>query len=110
MACCYLKYLLGECFWSPNIAMIQKSSPPEKFGNYVSAYQLLFILAGCASSFSFGLLVNFFNISNAPVMIGRLLALYGSIGYGGAMFSWWKAGKHFDKLKNTDKEVKVAPA
>lgn len=38
MGCTYLKYLIGECFWSPNITMIQKSSPPEKFGNYVSVY------------------------------------------------------------------------
>jgi hypothetical protein len=88
--------------------MIQKSSPPEKFGNYVSAYQLFTIMAGCISSFSFGLAINFFDCSLNPRMIGKLLAAFCTIGYGGAIISWIKAGKHFDILKK--KEANLATA
>jgi len=98
----FLKYLIGENFWSPNITMIQKSSPPEKFGNYVSAYQLFTILAGCISSFTFGLLINYFDCGLNPKMIGRLLAGFCTVGYGGAIISWWKAGKYFDKFKREE--------
>lgn len=98
----FLKYLIGENFWSPNITMIQKSSPPEKFGNYVSAYQLFTILAGCISSFTFGLLINYFDCGLNPKMIGRLLAGFCTFGYGGAIISWWKAGKYFDKFKREE--------
>jgi hypothetical protein len=88
--------------------MIQKSSPPAKFGNYVSAYQLFTILAGCVSSFSFGLMVNYFGCSLNPVAIGRILAGFCTVGYGGAILSWWKAGKYFDKLKGEEAQLATA--
>lgn len=110
MGMTYLKYLIGECFWSPNITMIQKSSPPEKFGNFISAYQLFTIMGGCISSFTFGLLVNYFGIAANPIGIGRLLAAFATVGYGGAIASWWKAGKYFDILKKKEEVAQLATA
>lgn len=93
------KYLFGENFWGPNIAMISNSCPQKKLGNYISAQNFFNILAGCLTTLIFGSAVNMFNMANSPASIGRLVALFCSIGYGGSCLAWWKAGKHFKAMQ-----------
>ena len=95
------KYLFGENFWGPNIAMISNSCPPKKLGNYVSAQNFFNIIAGCLTTLVFGSVVNTFNLANNSAMIGRLLAVFCSIGYGGSCLAWWKAGKNYEKMQET---------
>lgn len=89
------KYFIGEGWWSPNITMIQKSTPTNKFGNIISAYQFYKVLSGCASTVIFGALVNKFG--SGPAVVGKLLACFGTVGYLGSALAWWKAGNHFAK-------------
>jgi hypothetical protein len=67
-------------------------------------------MGGCISSFTFGLLVNYFGIASNPVGIGRLLAAFATVGYGGAIASWWKAGKYFDILKKKEAVAQLSTA
>jgi len=55
-------------------------------------------MAGCASTVSFGYLVNLMGISNNPVSIGRLLAGFGTVGYLGSAVSWYFARKYYRKV------------
>jgi hypothetical protein len=40
------------------------------------------------------------DIALNPKMIGRVLAGAASVAYGGSIFMWLKAGKHFENFKN----------
>jgi MFS family permease len=61
MVCIAMKYLLGECFWAPNIAMIQNSVPQNKFSTIFGAINFFVLISGCLSTFIFGQLVNYLN-------------------------------------------------
>ena len=84
-------------FYSPCITMIQKSSPENKKGVIYSAYQFYTVLAGvgCLSTILFCTFMDFLDCTNNPVMIGKLLAVFGTIGYLGGAASYFVAGKHF---------------
>ena len=94
-----MRFFIGENFWSPSITMIQKSSPKNKAGEIFSAYQFYTILAGCLSTLLFGTLMNVYDCMSNPVMIGQLLAGFGTIGYLGSAASFFVAGKHFRRIK-----------
>jgi hypothetical protein len=95
IGCTFLKYILGENFWSPAATMIKKSVPPAKIGNYISGYQFFMFMSGCISTFTFGTIVNYLGCATNPVMLGRILAGFCSVAYGGSIISYWLAGKHF---------------
>ena len=83
-----MKYLLGEWFWAPNVAMMQQSVPPKKFGSCISAYQFIVTIAGCLSAFMTGSIINFFNGSFDKVIIGKILACVTTFAYLGSIFTW----------------------
>lgn len=99
MACISMRYLLGECFWSPNVAMIQNSVPQNKFSTIFGAINFFVLIAGCASTFVFGQIVNYLGCAQSPVVIGKLLAAFGGIGYVGSAVSWWKAGRAYKRMR-----------
>ena len=78
--------------------MLYESSPENKKGEVYSAYQFYIVLAGCLSTLLFGYFMNTFDCASDPVMIGKLLAIFGTIGYlGGAIF-YFLAGEHFKTM------------
>ena len=82
------KYVFGENWWSPNMTMIQKTVPSNKYGKTVSAYQFYTIMAGCSATVIFGYLVNLLGgVGNGP-LIGKILAGCCSVGYVGSIISW----------------------
>ena len=97
MLCISMKYLLGECFWAPNIAMIQNSVPNNKFSTIFGAMNFFVLISGCFSTFIFGQFVNYLGAAQSPIFIGRLLATFGFIGYMGSAISWYLAGKAYKK-------------
>lgn len=99
------RYFIGENFWSPSITMIQKSSPQNKKGEIYSAYQFYTILSGCLSTLLFGTFMNIFDAASNPVMIGKLLAGFGTVGYLGSAVAYFLAGKHFRRMKEEKGEV-----
>lgn len=62
MACTGARFLLGEPFRSPAITMIQNSTKPEKFGNFVAAYQFYQKLATIFASFALGFLSSSYDL------------------------------------------------
>lgn len=104
-----IRYFVAENFWSPNVTMISKSCPAEKYGNMYSAYQFYTIMAGCVSTMAFGGIVNWLNCANNPVALGRILAAFCGIGYVGSTIAWHYAGKAFEKLQNKGKGGEIAP-
>ena len=98
-----LKYLFGENFWSPNITMIQKTTPSNKFGSYMSAYQCFTIMSGCASTLLMGFLINYLGIAKDPVALGKVLAGVCSFAYAGSIVAWSLCKKNF--LKFTEQEA-----
>ena len=99
MACVSLKYLLGECFWAPNIAMIQNSVPNNKFSTIFGAMNFFVLITGCFSTFIFGQFVNYLGAAQNPLLIGRLLAGFGFVGYLGSAICWYFAGKAYKLAK-----------
>lgn len=99
LLCVSMKYLLGECFWAPNIAMIQNSVPGNKFSTIFGAMNFFVLITGCFSTFIFGQFVNYLGCAQNPLLIGRLLASFGFIGYLGSAISWYFAGKAYKKAK-----------
>ena len=99
------RFLIGENFWSPSITMIQKSSHKNKAGEIFSAYQFYTILAGSLSTFLFGTLMNTYDCMSNPVIIGKLLAGFGSIGYLGSAVAFFQAGKHFRRMREDKGEI-----
>jgi nitrate/nitrite transporter NarK len=97
------KYLTGEPWKSPAITMMQNTVEPEKFGNIISAYQFFYIMAGCFSTVLFGALVNTFNAANNPVIIGKLLAAFCTVGYTGASAAFYMAGRNYTALTTKTK-------
>jgi len=47
-----------------------------------------------------GGIINYLNCALNPTIIGRILACAASVGYGGSIFVWLKAGKRFELFKN----------
>ena len=92
------KYLFGEPWKSPAITMMQNTVEPHKFGNIVSAYQFFYIMSGCISTVLFGALVSATGAAANPAIIGKLLALFCTIGYGGASIAFYLAGRHYTAL------------
>ena len=93
-----IRYFLCENYWSPSITMVTKACPPSKIANYVSAYQFYTVFAGMTSVALFGAIVNFMGAANNPILLGRLLAIFLTIGFTGSIISWEKAGKAFKKI------------
>ena len=97
------KYLFGEPWKSPAITMMQNTVSPKKFGNIVSAYQFFYIMAGCCGTILFGSLVNFFNCSNNPAMIGKILAGFCTFAYLTASSAFYMAGRHYTSITTKTK-------
>ena len=93
IACLFGSYAFGENFWSPNLQMIKKSAKPNEFGKLLGAYQFFNITAGCLTTLSVGFVANSLGWGKSVVGLGRIIAVFNSIGYLGAIFSWWRAGK-----------------
>jgi hypothetical protein len=83
-----IRYFLCENYWSPSITMVTKACPPSKISNYVSAYQFYTVAAGMTSVALFGMIVNYFNAANNPLILARLLAGFLTIGFTGSIFAW----------------------
>ena len=49
--------------------------------------------------------MNFFNCANNPVLIGKLLAGFGTVGYLGSAVAYFLAGKFFRKMKEDKGEI-----
>jgi hypothetical protein len=97
------KYLAGEPWKSPAITMMQNTVDPDKFGNIISAYQFFYIMAGCVSTVVFGALVNVFNAGSNPVIIGKLLAAFCTVGYIGASAAFYMAGRNYTAMTTKTK-------
>jgi hypothetical protein len=50
-----------------------------------------------------GQIVNSLNCASNPRIIGDLLAFFCTIGYSGAIFSFWMAGRHYTAIKTNTK-------
>lgn len=98
-----IKYLVGENYWSPNISMIQQVTPSNKFANIFSAYNFYTTMTGCLGTVMFGYLVNLFNCATNHVVLGRLITVFGTIGFIGSAISWHKAGKCFEEQVKTQR-------
>ena len=92
-------WYLGALFWSPQQTMIQESVAPEKLGEVLSGYQFYTIFAGCSATLILGTLINTFDINGNPEELGKLLAIFGLIGFTGSSIAWDIAGEKFkDKI------------
>ena len=103
MAMVAAKYLFGEPWKSPAITMMQNTISPKKFGNIVSAYQFFYVMAGMLSTVMFGAAGNFFNCSNNPVMIGKILAAFSTFAYTAASIAFYMAGRHYTAITTKTK-------
>ena len=95
-----LKYLSGEVWKSPNLTMMQDTVDPQKFGNYVAAYQFFYVMSGCFSLITFGWISNTLEIQDDHVAIGRLLGVFCTVAYTGACFSFYMGGRNYQKYNN----------
>lgn len=81
-------FFLGSTYWGPNVTMMQKGIPSEEFGSYISAYNFTISMTACVSTALVGFVINYFNAGSNPVMIGRVIAGFLCIGYGGSIWAW----------------------
>ena len=54
------------------------------------------VIAGCIATAVVGALVNYFGCAHDKVMIGKLIAVMGTIGYTGSVVCWQLANKKFN--------------
>ena len=71
----------------------------NRFGSYVS---------GSVSVGIFGYLVNVIGCANNPVVLGRLLGVFGCVSYIGSSVAFYVAGKKYKKKMNELNSNKVS--
>jgi cyanate permease len=93
-----LKFVLCEGFMAPTITMMQRSAKPEHQGSIVAGYFFILTLGGFTSTAIMGQLINFFDATSNPEILGKLVFLMSGIGYLGAAPAYWMAGRHYKRL------------
>ena len=83
--------------------MIKKSCKPDEFGKLLGAYQFFNITAGCLTTLRVGFVANSLGWGKTTVGLGRVIAAFNSIGYVGAIISWWRAGKLLKEKEDREK-------
>ena len=84
-----LLFLLGEGAWAPNITMMQRANPPEKFGSTISVYAFFNYLCGSVATALIGFLINRYS---STFGVGKILSVVCSFAYASSIASWYKAG------------------
>ena len=81
-------FFLGSTYWGPNVTMMQKGIPAEEFGSYISAYNFTISMTAMVFTALTGAVINYMNAGANPIVIGRIIAVFLSIGYGGSLWAW----------------------
>ena len=93
------RFLFGEPYRSPAVTMIQNSSNPEKLGNMISAFNFYQKMSSVVAALLIGAAFKRFDVVSDPALIGRVLAVIGTIAYLGSAFAFYIAGKHYIGFK-----------
>ena len=96
------RYLIGEHYRSPALTMVQNTTPPDKQGSMVGAYQFANKMFSVFSAIIIQGAFVYLPVNGNPVLLGRILAAICTFAVGISTFSYYKAGESYAKIMAND--------
>lgn len=89
------KTLLSASITSPAMTMMQNTQSSQDVGKIISGHTFFKTVAGGMSPLIFSKITTSLGASASPSLYGRILSLFGFIGYWGCIPFWWLAGQSY---------------